>query len=567
MNRLRHATLAGVLCSFILLQGCDFRQEAIALSNWTVDFSRNEAPYPLYVWNLNKTIPELTVGVKPGESWIHVSEGEIASRAPADPEKGPFDKKVVIIRIDRSKLDKGEHKGEIKFTSKGVREKTVEVRVVMDQDGRMDTLNVVNPVAAYSSPYLIDFSFGLKDARGAALVAEPAQFKIEALEDDNPVKSDSGLQLRRGTARQLKMDIVLDYSIRMQETPGAIQGMEETAKNVLLPALNLEALAGVTEFHRDDRDAGNVADFTLDRGYVRGRIEAVQPDYVQGFYSGARIYDAIVASAKKFDDGEPLQESRHIVLFTVGADTSSVYSLDDAVRAATQRGVHVLVVGFGDDTTLPMLLDLTSRTGGEFFPVKNMQDIPATIQQVIENLEGQYILRWASLNRSVDAFLPSFSLALGEGRAVFTPKDRFKPSDHRGNVLEGRLRLVTSSNALNSSIVLRADYVPRFVRQIRLYVMSRMDFEAGLVEPADNGILGGWTLETVPDEDSGGFWLNMTTTQGPAQFAAFGPLVRFDFPYPPPEDKPLFEEMYTDNSVYDGGIGFTIEGFDNPDGK
>lgn len=196
-----------------------------------------------------------------------------------------------------------------------------------------------------------------------------------------------------------------------------------------------------------------------------------------------------------------------------------------------------------------------------------MQDIPATIQQVIENLEGQYILRWASLNRSVDAFLPSFSLALGEGRAVFTPKDRFKPSDHRGNVLEGRLRLVTSSNALNSSIVLRADYVPRFVRQIRLYVMSRMDFEAGLVEPTDNGILGGWTLETVPDEDSGGFWLNMTTTQGPAQFAAFGPLVRFDFPYPPPEDKPLFEEMYTDNSVYDGGIGFTIEGFDNPDGK
>ena len=56
-----------ILLSGMGLTACDFRQEAIGLSNWTVDFSRNETAFPLYVWNLNPYISDLTVELEATE--------------------------------------------------------------------------------------------------------------------------------------------------------------------------------------------------------------------------------------------------------------------------------------------------------------------------------------------------------------------------------------------------------------------------------------------------------------------------------------------------------------------
>lgn len=563
--RLRRAlSAAALLLLSAAVAGCDFRQEAISLSNWTLDFSRNETPFTLYVWNNNPLIPELTVGVKPDKPWILVNVKEVVSGAPADGEKGPFDRRVVFVRIDRTQLDKGEHKGKIVFSSKGIRPKEVKVRVVMDYDGRLAPLNITNAVSAYSRPYLIDFMFGVTDKKGNAVVAEPAQFVVEALEGEQPVGKNNGLQLRKASTLQLRMDLLMDYSQNMQERPGAVAVMEDTAKNILLPALNADAQVGVTEFHRDDREAETVSDFTVDRAYTRARIEAIQSEFVRGFYSGARLLDAVVASCGKFEKGESKSEARYIVLFSDGYDTSSAATLDDAVARARDRAVRIYAVGCGEDANLPLLLDLTSRTGGAYFPADTTDLLPAAVEEIVQNLEGQYILRWASLSRRDEPFRPSFSLILGDARAGYKAKNDFNPELLKGNVLRGNLRVQDSSSPGQTTVLLRADYIPRFVREIHLFVRSDLVFSVSLVEPADEGLLAGWSMEVTRAYGTAGYWVSLESPGPLLTFASFGPLVRFDFEGPVPEDQPLFEELYVDNTVYEDEVGLDISGFDNP---
>lgn len=563
--RLRRAlSAAALLLLSAAVTGCDFRQEAISLSNWTLDFSRNETPFTMYVWNNNPLIPELTVGAKPDKSWILVNVDEVVSNAPADPEKGPFDRRVLFVRIDRTQLDEGEHTGKIVFSSKGIKPKEAKVRVVMDADGRLASLNITNATSAYSKPYLIDFMFGVTDKQGNAVVAEPAQFVVEALEGDRAVGNNNGLQLRRASTLQLRMDLLMDYSQGMQERPGAVAVMEGTARDILLPALNMDAQVGITEFHRDDQEAQSVSDFSVDRAHTRARIGAIQSEYVRGFYSGARLLDAVITSCSKFEKGESKSEARYVVLFSDGYDTSSAATLDDAVERARDRSVRIFAVGCGEDANLPLLLDLTGRTGGAYFPADTTDLLPAAVEKIVQNLEGQYILRWASLSRRDEPFRPSFSLILGDARAGYKATADFNPDGQKGDVLRGKLRVQDSGSPERTTVLLRADYMPRFIHEIHLFVRSDLPFSVSLVEPADEGLLAGWSMEVTRAYGTAGYWVSLESPGPLLSFASFGPLVRFDFEGSVSEDQPLFEELYVDNGVYEDEVALDISGFDNP---
>lgn len=553
-----------ILLSGMGLTACDFRQEAIGLSNWTVDFSRNETAFPLYVWNLNPYISDLTVELEATEDWILLSRTKLTSTAPADPKKGPFDRQVVFIRIDRYQLNKGEHKGKIRLTSKGIKSKTVEVRVLMDYDGRLDPLNATDVAVIFSKPYLIDFAFGLRDAKNRPVVADPAVFLIEGLEDDEPVRPESGIQLRRTRSRQLKVDLIMDYSAPMQDLFGAIPAMEDVVINTLFPALGPETLIGITVFYRDDQPPVTVADFTLDQPFLRERIRSIQSDIVGGWYSGSRLYDGIVFSSEKFDKNSALQESRYAVVFSTGVDSSSRYYLDEAVEAASNQGIRLLTVGFGPEANLPVLLDLASRTEGEYYPVTEVETLSSAIGEILNHLNGQYTLRWASLKRRNDeTFIPSFSIRLGNGRVIHQSKKKFTVGSYKGNVLQAKLQLTNASSSASTAAVLRANYVPRFLQRMRFYVYSRFPFQTSLVQTADDGLIGDWTLSVQEDEGTAGYWIDVQSSAGRSiAFAAFGPLIRFDFSGSLPEDAPLFEIFAADNRIYSQGVSVDLLGFD-----
>lgn len=560
--------LAPALLVLACLQtGCVKPKEAIVLSKAILDFGQDTLPIPMTVWNANPEVGTLTVTLTPSHSWIKVEPQQVTCAAPAA-TGGPFDKKTITVQIDRAQLSAGTYQGEdyyIKFTARRIVTKKVAVQVVQAQDGTPPgKLNFLGaPAATYSEPYLLDFSFALADDDGDPIVAEPAQFQVAARENGTAVSSETGVHLRRNAARQLKMFLVLDYSLSMQEATGAIEAMQDAAQEVLLPALNADALIGVYEFHRDDRDPAQVVPLTTDKVLVSQSIDDIQPEFVGGFASGSRLWDAIITAADTFSSPSVAQEEHIIVVFSDGNDTSSRNTVDDAIAAAQDAGAKVYALGFGPDVDETNLLLITALTGGQVLPTETVTELDARFQELVDRLGAQYVLRWATLRRSSATFEPSFTLTLDNDSISYADPRAFKPTDYDGDVLEGALRLVPSENMVRTTVFLRAEYVPRLVSRIRMYVKTQVAFEVSGVGPVDDGLVSHWSLTATPDEVNGGVWIDFRSNAGPIPFASFGPLLKFDFDGVVPDATPLFDQVYVDPSIYTNGQSFRVAGYPN----
>lgn len=565
MKRVCMSLMAAAIMAGLGLCGCEKPKEAIILSKSILDFGRDTLPIPMTVWNANPDVGTITITVSPSHSWISVEPRQVTSAAPTA-AGGPYDKKTIMVRVDRTQLAAGSYTGDIKFSARGIVAKTVTVTVIQDQDGvPPGKLNfLTEPVATYAAPYLLDFSFSLVDEKGDPVVAEPAQFQVAAKEDAAPVSTETGVHLRRSAARQLKLFLVLDYSLSMQLTTGAISGMEQAAQDILLPALNADALVGVYEFHRDDRAPAQVVNLTTDKELVSDAIDGIQSEFVQGFSSGSRLWDAVVAAADDLGvNPNAAQEERIIVMFSDGSDTSSQSTLDDAIDAAQDADAHVYALGFGPDVDETNLLLITVSTGGEVLPSNTTEELAQRFQDLVDRLGARYVLRWATLKRSSATFQPSFTLTLTNNAISHIESALYRPTDYAGNVLEGVLRLVPSENLEYTTVFLRAEYVPRQISRIRMYVRAQTPFTPSIVSAADDGLAGDWTLTAIPDTEHGGIWINFQTVSGTLPFATFGPLLRFDFNGIVDEATPLFDQVYVDPSVYASGQSFRVVGYPN----
>ncbi len=557
---MRVANVVLMLSFGLFIAGCPPEpQEAIAFSNTSLDFERSQLPRFLEVWNDNPNVDSLTLSVTPSASWIIVNTGSVTST-------GPNNRQTVQVSINRSRLTAGQHTGSIVFAAPGIVTEEVAVTVTQDTDGNTDTLNVVNPFVLFSSPYLIDFAFSLHDADGNAVVRDPGQFFVSAREGSRAVGSETGVHIQRGTARQLKVALVLDYTLSMQSTNGAIAAMEAAAKDTLLSSLNEDALVSVTEFHREDFQATQVVPFTVDRAYTRERIDAIQSEVVQGFSAASRMFDAVLDAAGSFAAGSVVEEDRYIIIFTDGNDTSSVATTNDVVNLATNRGVRIYAINFGTGGLATDLQELTSRTEGMLFSAESVSELDSSFQRIVQDLDGQYTIRWASLARDANPFMPGFTLSLRGDSVSYTATDNFVPTRYAGNgVLEGRLRFVTSDSETATTVFLRADYVPRFIRQFSIYLNSDTGFTVSAVDGDNDGLFAGWTMTETPDTENGGVTLFFESPGNPIPFGTFGPLLRVTYDSLLGETDPLFSTVYIDNSIYSttGGQSFRVDGYDN----
>jgi hypothetical protein len=131
-------------------------------------------------------------------------------------------------------------------------------------------------------------------------------------------------------------------------------------------------------------------------------------------------------------------------------------------------------------------------------------------------------------------------------------------------VSAGLLRLTPDAAIQPTAMTLRAAYVPRFVRQLRINYRANWPCTTTLLSAGPGEILEGWSL-TETNDGAGGTWLllsspNPQTTASSIPFASFGDLVHFNF-------KDVFStsnafSLFTvDNTIYTntGGQSFTIE--------
>jgi hypothetical protein len=556
-NALPMTVLGLALCA---LTGCIQPKDAITVSNATIDFGLNEYPFTIQVWNTNPDVPDVTVHVTSSDPWLVLSVDQVTC-APPD-INGYLSKQSVDVSVNRALLTAGTYKGTITFSGSGVVSKTVAVQATQPQGGQSGALNIANAAFGYSDPYLVDFGFELLDAQGAAIVAEPAQFTVTAREGDKLVSDETEVLFSRGVARQLKVDLIFDFTAGMHTNPQIIPAMVDGALDTIVPALSPETLIGALEFHRDDRDPARVADFTLDRDRLTTGIDAIESDFVAGFWSGSRVWDAIVASAEGFGAVDEPREDRYIILFSDGDDTSSIHTRNDAVNAAIRRNIHVFAVGFGATVDQTSLNDLTQRTGGAYFSAAAIANAGQAFQKIVQQLGAQYHLRWASLTQHGVGFYPSFTIARNGASDTFAAGDKFVPTDWAADPVQGRLRLVPAYSQGVASAVLRAEYTPRFISDLRIFVGTDLPYTMTVADTADGGLLGGWLVVTTDAPELHGKWIHLSSPDATVPFAAFGPLVRFDFGEVTSADTPLFTDLYVDDTIYASGQTFVVEGFD-----
>ena len=543
-----------VMAGFLLagLSGCPFFPEGIGVSNTLLSFERNERPIFLDIWNLLLD-RDLDITVSPSASWIICFPHHVTCRAATSPQNR--ESVAIEVKIDRTRLSAGTHEGRIRLRAAGVRTVEVRVTVIQDAPDAAPALSISQVAPNFQKPYIVEYSLVLRDRANRAVIADPAQFDLMAWEGGTAVDAGvAGLQLRRAAARPRHMEMVLDYSALPRQQAGLIETMEQLAAYTILDTLDANLLVSVSEFHRDDRPAALAAVPSINRAYTRERIAAIEPEYVQGFASGARLFDALLDAVSRVKNSAGGTGGGYVLVIADGRDTSSVRTSREVIQAANTAGVPIYAVGLGQSPQgTSILTDLAYSTGGEFFTARDSAELAESIAQEVNELESRYTVRWTVLRRDQAAFFPAFSVSLNGAAARYVATAAYDASNYRGNVLEGRLRIQPSASEDRSIVFLWLDYAPRNVDRLRLRLQTAGGFTAAKVEAADGGLAAGWSISRAAEDNA---WIIDLNGNGQTlPYAGFGPLVRLEF-------DALYAEpvlsLEPDNTVYVNGQSFSV---------
>jgi hypothetical protein len=467
-------------------------------------------------------------------------------------------------------------------------------------------LAIADVTHVWSKPYLLDFSFALRDgpdATNSPIVVPPSQIQVTCMEAGVPITSESPIILQSAAKKQLKSCLVLDYTYSMFAVSGAIDAMQSAAK-LLISEEPANALFGIYEFHAEyvnpqlvTTNPATKSAFLSDKPTLDTIIDGIQTNYVQGNYAGTRCWDAMYAALKLYGATNN-DEQRYLIAMTDGNDSSSLLNtnanpVSNIVALAQSAQVRIFCVAFGSDINTNSLEQLTSQTGGHYYLAATTDDLALQFQKIVKDVSGQYLLRWATLKRGAKPFQPSFQVSYGgftdtfntnliyETNEVYTtnividPTDPpvtnidiitntvvtnilslpFNPPDWSNDVRVGFLRLVPDANVGAKTIRLRANYVPRFIREVRLNYRPNYPCTSSLQSNGTNDILYGWSMTETADTNG----LRTLTMMSPdtnnlltsIEYAAFGDLLSFNFTYPESlTATQAFSVFAMDNSIY-----------------
>ncbi|MGH8022048.1 MAG: putative Ig domain-containing protein, partial [Limisphaerales bacterium] len=444
-------------------------------------------------------------------------------------------------------------------------------------------LAITNVTSFYLSPYLLNFKFSLLDGNDPmtshAVVASPYSMSVSAFENGVQVSlSETSILLQRvdsqsASANLLEGYLVMDFSesiapLENGDTNGngisdAIDG-EVASAQAFVNAQPAGTQMGVFEFHRDDEAPQQVLPLTSDTNALDEAISGIWNNDVQGFPAGSRAWDALSAAISAL--GPAVTNQIHYLLFmSDGWDDSSTATMSQVIAAATNDGVRIYTVGFGDDINTNVLETLAASTLGQYIAPTNSAELPVDFARMGKDFSSQYILRWATLNRSSNAFMPTFQITY-QGVTADSPPNPvfisgtnfvtvtnagvlmtnavpiyttnyiipyFNPSVYAGNILAGSLLLETNAYVEPPEITLNAAYVPRYIRQLHLHYRANWPVVVSLDSTNPGEMLYGWTL-TQTNDGAGGQWVylsapNPSLLADSIPFADFGDLLNFSF--------------------------------------
>ena len=476
------------------------------------------------------------------------------------------------------------------------------------------TINIANMVVSnlyignitynYSSPFLLDFQFSLFTYLGdpnntnlpppatTGVVVDPHLLSAICMEDGvTNSAQEGGLFLVQGSKKVVKIYLVMDFTESIASlangdlnTNGISDAVDfEVAGSMdFVNQLASDIQMGVVEFHRDDWFPSNVVALTTDKVLLNNSIAGIWTNYVQGFSSGSRCWDALSMAIAGLGTNN-VDEQHFVVFVSDGRDESSTNTLASVIKQATNNAVKVFAVGFGDELDAANLMAITDATQGSYYTATTPADIANKLAQITKSTQGQYILRWATLKRSSTPFVPSFAIVYGTNIA-FSPANtvtvvvdtnqppaftnyitnfvlaQYTPSSNAGPVTVGALRTVVDSEVLPTAIDLRTTYTPRYINKMRIRYVPNWPCTPFLASTNPGDMLAGWTLSHTNDAAGTNYLLLSTTTNGPIPFTAFGPLITFQFQDVLLNPTNAFSFMDVDNTLYTntGGQSFVL---------
>jgi len=442
------------------------------------------------------------------------------------------------------------------------------------------TITLGNGIINHHSPYLVEYSFTVEDVPSNKTIVLPTSF-IKALceEDGQKISLTESSVILANTAQsmQTKGMLVLDYTNSMVSSPKAIQTMEDGAKYVI-DKTTTSTLLGLYEFHAEDVTPNRVAEMTTNKVYLKSRVDAIWDEYVRNYPAGSRCWDAVAAALQEFEPTTSTTELRFLVFLSDGRDESSSNTPGSIIGLATQLGVRIYPIAYGTEANPTALDQIASGTGGKVVPATDVASLQAAFEGIIRTLSGRLTLRWPTLKRNTD-FTPDFWITIPtptntkhpEATTSYTQETVVSPKDIAGDTKEGSLSY-EGSPVLNgeTDLYLRANYVPRYVTQIRLrfdvgtdpkaplfpYEVEKIPFEEG-------GLDNKWTL-TSETLDNGQHWIILSSPKPEdpktaITYAWFGNLLKFHFT-DVPNLKTLMAalKIETDDSIYLSGQHFVI---------
>lgn len=128
-------------------------------------------------------------------------------------------------------------------------------------------------------------------------------------------------------------------------------------------------------------------------------------------FAGTSLYDAVYVTADELLAKEAGR--RVVILLTDGRDTTSAYSIKNAIDRALRSEVLIYAIGiegrgqyggnvFNQDVDKKTLQNMCEETGGRFFLPKNENEYDQAFRQIEDDLRQQYILSYSPSNDSQD---------------------------------------------------------------------------------------------------------------------------------------------------------------------
>ncbi|HTV62832.1 MAG TPA: putative Ig domain-containing protein [Verrucomicrobiae bacterium] len=476
-------------------------------------------------------------------------------------------------------------------------------------------LLVTNLMTNYMSPYLVQFTFSLLNGddplTSHAVVASPNLMSETAFEDGVPVSPPPDTSvilhpLQSQNARTLQGFLVMDFSESIASFDNGDTNGTGVSDAVYAEVASAQSYVnqqpagsqiGVFEFHRDDEAPQEVLPLTTDKTLLDNSIAGIWNNYVQDFPAGARLYDALGAAISALGPANT-NAIHYILLMSDGQDTSSTNTMTNVIAAANQAGVRIYTVGFGDDLDTNVLDTISSSTLGQFFAPTNLAVLTLDFARLGKDLSSQYVLRWATLERTATPFMPSFQITY-QGLTADSPPNPppfisgtnymldtntvpattnevflyttnyiippYTPTVYAGNVLAGSLLLSSNANANPLQVTLSAAYVPRYIREFHLHYRANWPVTVTLDSTNPGEMLYGWTL-TETNDGAGGQWALLSAPDpsllaDSIPFADFGNLLTFSFQDPTAVASNAFSEFEVDNTIYTNSTDTNFYGF------